>query len=273
MRWRPGAVARAAAILALASCTTGAPPGSAPSAGTADAASAGEVTLYAASSLADAARQLAVAYRAETGTHVVIATDASSALAAQIEQGAPADVFASADVATPQTLIDRRVADPPLTPIARNRLVLVVRAGILPPVRSAVDLARPGLRVIAAGDAVPVTKYAAAVLARVAARTDAPPEYLARVAANTASREDNVRGVLAKVELGDGDAAIVYATDARTARSATTIEIPEAAAVSPLYGAVAITGSRHHAAAVSLLRWLTGPTARAILRNAGFADP
>ena len=105
-------------------------------------------------------------------------------------------------------------------PFAGNRLALVVPASNPAGIASPFDLGRPGVRLVAAGVAVPITAYAAQMVGVLAGLPDAPRDFAAAVEANMVSREDNVRAVLAKVELGEGDAAIVYATDATAAGDA-----------------------------------------------------
>jgi len=131
------------------------------------------------------------------------------------------------------------------------------------------DLARSGIKVIGAGPEVPISKYAAQLIANLARQPGYPAGYASGVAANTVSREDNVRAIVAKVALGEGDAGIVYATDARTGNVG-TVEIPAGANVVATYGAVVTTASRHPAAAGAFLDWLAGPDGQAILASFGF---
>ena len=117
-------------------------------------------------------------------------------------------------------LVDAGLAAGEPIPFAGNRLALVVPAGNPAGITSPFDLARPGVRLVGAGTTVPITKYAAQMVGMLAGLPGAPHDFAAAVEANVVSREDNVRAVLAKVELGEGDAAIVYATDATAAGDA-----------------------------------------------------
>ena len=233
-----------------------------------------ELTVFAAASLRDALGAAVAAYEtASPGVAFALSFDASSALRAQVEQGAPVDVFASADTQNPEALVRAGLAGPPV-PFAGNGLAIVVPAANPARIASPADLARPGVRIVNAGPEVPITAYAAALLANLARLPGYPPGYVAAVAANVVSREDNVRVVLAKVQLGEADAGIVYATDAASAGAAvTTIPIPVAAAVVATYAAVVPTAAPHPAAAAAFVDWLAGPAGRGILARFGFTAP
>jgi molybdate transport system substrate-binding protein len=235
----------------------------------------GEVrlTIFGAASLSDALTAAANAHETEVTVSLSVAFDASSALRVQIEEGAPAvDVFASADMTNPQALVDGGLAVGPVTPFARNRLTIVVPRGNPAGIHDALDLARPGVRVVGAGQAVPISKYVDACLEKLAAQPGYPVGYAAAVAANVVSREDNVRAALTKVELGEADAAFVYLTDAAPSEAVEVVEIPAAANVEAVYGAVVIGSSTHPAEAASFVAWLAGPGGAEILTRFGFLD-
>ncbi len=101
---------------------------------------------------------------------------------------------------------------------------------------------------IAAGDTVPITKYANQLVANLARQSGYPADFAANYAANVASKEDNVAAVVAKIELGEGDAGIVYVTDAKTSTKVTTIAVPDAANVPATYGGVVVKASTNQAA-------------------------
>ena len=250
------------AALLLAGCGT-----TATSAGGSPAADAGTITVYAAASLSDVFEELAAAYTAETDVEVVLSFDASSALRAQIEEGAPADVFASADLANAEALVDAELTDGASRTFARNALAIVVPSDNPAGIEAWGDLAEPGTRVIAAGEDVPITGYATELVDNLAALPDAPDGFADAYATNVVSREDNVRAVLAKVEIGEGDAAIVYETDAQSP-DVTTLAIPERANVVAEYAAVAIADA--DAGAAEFVTWLLDDDAQAILADHGF---
>lgn len=123
---------------------------------------------------------------------------------------------------------------------------------------------------IAAGDGVPITHYAAELVANLAAAPDYPAGFAAAYTANIVSREDNVAAVLAKVELGEGDAGIVYATDAAASDRVDVLEIPAGARVAATYAGVVLRDAAHPEAAAAFLAWLAGPKGRAVLEPLGF---
>jgi molybdate transport system substrate-binding protein len=250
----------------LAGCATAQGPASSPR--------GVELTVFAAASLRDALTEAASAYRARApDVSINLAFDASSTLRTQLEQGAPADLFLSADLDNARRLAQAGLTMSQPIPFASNSLAIVVPADQEGSIREPFDLARPGLRVVAAGRQVPISRYAERLLANLAAGPDAPAGFAQAFEANIVSREDNVRAVLAKIELGEGDAAIVYATDALGSDRVRTIPIPDWAAVSVSYGAVVMAGSPERAAADELLSWLRARDGQAVLARFGFGPP
>jgi molybdate transport system substrate-binding protein len=136
---------------------------------------------------------------------------------------------------------------------------------------SPADLARPWVKVIAAGDSVPITKYAAQLVSLLAKQPGYPADFAAKYEANIVSRQDNVAAVVAQVGLGEGDAGIVYATDAKTSTTVVTVPLPTGTGVVVTYAGVVVKASANAAAARAFLTWLAGPDAQAILASFGFA--
>ncbi len=247
----------------LVSCSAGGSP--------APSAPASGLTIFAAASLKGALERAKSAYEAgNPGGTLRISTDSSAALAIKIEQGAPADLFLSADTTNPQKVVDKGLAAGSVVKFAGNLLTVIVstanRAGIQRPL----DLARRGVKVIAAAESVPISKYASRLVANLAKMSDYPADFAARYEANIASREDNVAAVVSKIELGEGDAAIVYVTDAKASKNVTSIPVPESANVPATYGGVVIKASHDAPAARAFLDWLAGPDGQAILASLGF---
>jgi molybdate transport system substrate-binding protein len=232
-----------------------------------------DLTIFGAASLSDVLAEVESTYEATVpGTTLTLSTDSSAALATQIELGAPADVFLAADTTNPAKLVESGFARGDAVVFARNRLSLIVPRGNPGRIASPADLARPGVKVIAAGDEVPITRYAKRLVASLANDLAYPPYFAQRYAANVVSKEDNVKAVAAKIALGEGDAGIVYATDARASADVETVEIPEAANVTASYAGVVLKASRHPAAA-TFLDWLVGPAGQAVLARFGFLPP
>lgn len=269
------AAALAAALLAAA-CTGGsASPSPAPSSLASPSAQAAlELQVYAAASLRTALARAAAAYRGvEPGVQLTVSTDSSAALEAKIEQGAPADVFLSADTANPQRLVGKGLAVAPVAPFAGNLLTVIVPAANPAAIVAPEDLGRHGLKIIAAADSVPIARYTAQWLAKVAALPSYGSDFADRYAANVVSSEDNVAALVAKVALGEGDAGVVYLTDAAASGKVGAIEIPADQNVLATYGGVVVAASAHREAAAAFLAWLAGPGGQAVLASLGFVAP
>ena len=228
------------------------------------------LTLFAAASLREVTDELEAAWtQVAADVPLTIATEASNVLAAQIEEGAQADVFISADDAQTRRLADAGLTAAQPVRFARNEIALVARPD--GPLAGIADLAAAGTTIIVGGPGTPIGRYTEQVLQALASEMPDPDGFAAAVAANIASREDNVRAALAKVELGEGDGAFVYRTDARGSDDTIEIELPTAARIEAPYSAVRLGDDER---AEEFLEWLDGPTAGAILAEAGFeVDP
>jgi len=279
MRSRLGAVLSVLAVVLIACSASGAtsptaPAASASTASTAPSAATAELTIYAASSLKSALDKARTEYEAANpGTRLVISTDASSALETKIEQGAPADVFLSADTANPQKLVDKALANGSLTNFAKNRLTVIVPKDNPAKIQTPADLAKAGVKVIAAGDAVPVTKYANKLVGNLAKEPGYPPDFVDAYNANIASREDNVGAIVAKVGMEQGDAAIVYMTDANAQADVAPVDVPPDANVIATYAGAVVKSSANPSASNAFLTWLAGPDGQAVLSGFGFLPP
>lgn len=234
--------------------------------------SAATLKVFAAASLTDAFREIAAVYeKAHPGDTVELSLAGSQVLRTQIEQGARADVFASADLDHAEVLRrgghlgSHRV-------FARNELVVVAPAG--GKVARLGDLARPGLKLVVAGSTVPVGRYTTQTLGKLAAAGLYGDDFQARVTANVVSQETNVRIVLSKVALGEADAGFVYVTDARTAPGKVeTIEIPDRYNVVAQYPIGVLAASAAPEAAAAFVALVVGPEGTEILRRFGFEIP
>ena len=259
-----------------ASPTASTAPSTAPTAATSAAPSAAPaaLTIYGAASLKGVLDKVKTAYEtANPGTTLTISTDSSATLETQIEQGAPADVFLSADTTNPKKLVDKGLAAGAAVTFAGNKLTVIVPTANPAGITSPRDLAKTGVKVIAAGDSVPITKYATQLVANLAKEAGYPADFVAKYTANIASKEDNVKAIVAKIELGEGDAGIVYVTDAKASTKVTTVDVPDAANVPATYAGVVVKASKDAAAAQAFLTWFAGPDGQAILGSFGFLPP
>ncbi len=200
-----------------------------------------ELAVFAASSLTESFEAVAAAFEAEQGVEVVLNFAGSSTLSTQILQGAPADVFASADEAQMGMVAEAGLLKGEPQTFAQNRLVVITPAGSA--IQTLRDLAEPGVLLVLAGPNVPAGRYALEVLGRLNAVYGA--DFSARVLANLVSEETNVRQVAAKVGLGEADAALVYATDAAVLSGVDIIEIPAAYNVTARYPIAVLADSGH----------------------------
>ena len=235
------------------------------------AAGDGEVVVLAAASMTDVVTEIAAAFTSSSGRPVRCSFAASSTLARQIEAGARADVFISADVAWMERLADADLLDAPAVDVAGNRLVLVVPSADAngmrhPPVdpARADDLTAITGR-IAVGDPahVPAGRYARAALEHLGAWSEVEPRLVATV---------DVRAALRLAQLDEVDAAIVYASDAAVAGRVSVAAIFGAGAHPPIrYPAAALRGADEDAR--RFLAALREAPARRLLRTAGFTVP
>ena len=246
-------------VLALgASCGEDKPKQSAASSSTATtAASAGNLTVLAAASLSESFKELGTAFEAKhPGSKVTFSFDASSALATQANNGAPADVFASADQANMKKVTDAGNTTGPKV-FAHNKLAIIVAKGNPKKVKSLADFTK--VNFVLCAPEVPCGKYGLEALSK------------AGVKAQPKSLETNVKGVVTKVTSGEADAGIGYVTDAKAAAASEGIEIPEAQNVVAEYPMAVLKQSANSNLAYAFLDFVLGPEAQAVLAKYGFA--
>jgi len=188
----------------------------------------------------------------------------SDELATQISEGAPADVYAAASSKYPQELYEEDLVDEPVT-FATNRLVLVVPKANPAGIESVEDLLRPGTRLVVAAEGVPVGDYT---------RTALEALGLSKALHNVVSNEDDVKGVTAKVSLGEADAGFVYATDVTPVEDRVlAFELPDDAQPPIEYQVAVVADSDDEEAAAAFVERLLGPVGREALERAGFVVP
>lgn len=236
---------------------------------------AGRVTVYAAASLRDAFTALGRDFQARNPAVVVEFSFAGSQqLAEQIGYGAPADVFASANVRLMDAVVKtgRVTASAPRI-FARNRLVVVFPKQNPARLRSLKDLARKNTSILLANKAAPVGSYSLDFLAKAAAQKDFGPTWRTAVLSNVVSYEEDVRAVFAKVSLGEADAGIVYASDivADRAKTVGVLEIPAALNTIAAYPIAPLTDSPNPALARAFVDFVLSPDGQATLAKYGFA--
>jgi molybdate transport system substrate-binding protein len=252
-RIRSAAVLLVAALV-LAAC------GDDSSGGGSGAGSPAEIKVFAAASLTAAFTELGAQFTAANGgTRVSFNFAGSQALATQIQQGAPADVFASADVPN-MDKVRGLVADPQV--FTGNLLQIVVEKGNPKGVKGLDDLAGSDLKVVLAAEEVPAGKYAKQILDR------------AGVSVRPVSREDNVKAVVTKVSLGEADAGIVYVTDVTAGGDQVEgVDIPEEQNVVATYPIATVKASKAQDKAQAFMDLVRSDLGQQVLENHGFLPP
>jgi molybdate transport system substrate-binding protein len=210
-------------------------------------------TVFAAASLTDAFPKIA--------PHARFSFAGSNTLAAQIRQGAPADIFASANTTLPEALHQDGFCSKPVV-FTRNTLVLIVPSSNPAGIHSVFDLRHSGIKLVIADKGVPVGSYTLQVLKNM---------NLTGVLKNVVSRENDAREVLAKVALNEADAGFVYSTDARTVpKKVRVLKIPAWAQPKVQYGICVVSASHNKPAANAFIRRVLSSTGQKILLRYGF---
>ena len=236
-----------AAIALLAGC------------GTNQAGQPKALIVFAAASLTEAFEKIAPGFeRDNPDVKVRYNFGGSSALAQQINQGAPADVFAAASPATMKTVTDAGNGDAVASTFARNQLAIAVPPNNPKGIKGLADLARPGLKVALCAEQVPCGAAAKTVLA--AAGVKLTPVTL----------EQDVKAALAKVRLGEADAALVYRTDIRSLSDVEGVEFPESAKAINDYPIVVVKNAPNKAAAQAFVAYVTAGPGKTVLAEFGF---
>jgi molybdate transport system substrate-binding protein len=226
---------------------------------------AAELNVFAAASLTDALREIAASFDKQTGSRVNLNFGASSLLERQIEEGAPADVFVSADEAKMEELAQKGLIKPETRKdLLGNSLVVVVANDSRLTIEAPEDLLRPEIRKLALADpkAVPAGIYAQKFLER----ANLFEKLRARIIPT-----ENVRAALAAVEAGNADAAVVYKTDAAISKRVRVAwSVPPGQAPPIVYPVAVLRETRQPQLAAGFVRFLQSPDARAIFTRFGF---
>jgi len=230
------------------------------------------LTVYAAASLTDAFRDLGRALEAaHPGLTVQFNFAGSQQLALQIEQGAPADVFASADQRWMSYAAEKGLVAGDGAIFARNRLVAIVPRTNPARIAGLPDLARRGIKLVLAAEVVPAGRYSREALGKLSAAAGFPAEYDRKVLANVVSQEENVKAVVAKVQLGEADAGLVYRSDVTpsVARYVRFVEINDPYNVIASYPIAVLTDARNAEAAKWFVDLVSSAVGQQILERHG----
>lgn len=232
------------------------------------------VTVFAAASLTEAFTLLGKTFEQQhPGTAVKFNFAGSQVLATQMEQGAKADVFASADQRWMTYASEKNLLGSAPVPFARNRLVVITPKSNPGGIGTLQDLVRPGLKLVLAGRQVPAGAYAREALTRLAGTPGFPVRYDQLVLANLVSEEENVRAVAAKVQLREADVGIVYQTDVTVALrpQLRILEIPRSSNPIAEYPIATVRGG--NALGAEFVKLVLGSEGQAVLQARGFLPP
>lgn len=264
MRRALAALAAAALLTVAAGCGTEATPTSTSSSGAASApAASSALTVFAAASLKGTFTTLGQQFEAaQPGTKVTFSFAGSSDLVTQLQGGAPADVFASADAKNMDKVTADNLASGTPVDFASNTLEIAVPPDNPAGITSLQDLTKSGVKVVLCAPAVPCG--AAAQQVETAAKLDILP----------VSEESSVTDVLNKVQTGEADAGLVYVTDVRSAGDKVTgVTFPESSEAVNRYPIVPLATSKNGDLAQKFTEFVAGPDGQQVLADAGFAKP
>jgi molybdate transport system substrate-binding protein len=230
------------------------------------------LTVFAASSLTESFTDIKTAYHTlHPNVTITYNFNGSQALEQQLANGAPSDVFASADETNMQKASNANLVDSSQI-FARNKLVVIVPSSKPAQIHALKDLANKGVKIDVAASTVPVGKYALQVLDNLGKASDYGSAYESSVKANFVSEEENDKAIVQKVELGTVDAGIVYATDLTAAadKQVTEIAIPDNFNVVAQYPIAVTKSSQHPSDAQAFVQYILSAPGQAILAKYRF---
>jgi molybdate transport system substrate-binding protein len=233
------------------------------------------LTVFAAASLTESFTEIGKQFEAANpGVKVTFNFAGSQQLRAQLEQGAKADVFASANTKEMTTAIisDSLVVSGTQRTFVTNRLAVILPKSNPGKITSLADLARPGLKLDFADPSVPVGQYALDMLTKMSQDATFGATFKDKVVANVVSREDNVKSVVSKVQLGEADAGVVYTTDItpNAAKDLTTLDVPDKFNVIATYPIAPLKDAPEPKLAGQFVEWVLSSKGQQVLTQYGF---
>lgn len=236
------------------------------------AAAGKTLTVFAAASLTETLKQVEPIFeKAHPGLDVRLNMAASSRCRIQIEQGAPADVFLSANTSNMDPLVGAgRVEKPAI--FAHNRVLIIAPKSNPAGVKSPADLAKSGIKLVTCSPEVPIGKYTRIVIDKMEASGEYGSNFKARVLSNIVSEEPNVKGIVAKVRLGEADAGVCYASDVTPAvrPDVKVVGIPDEMNVIGDYPIAVVKGGSQKALAREFMAFMLSDRGQSILAENGF---
>ena len=234
-----------------------------------------ELTVFTAASLTGAFGEIGEMYENETGIHVAFNFDGSQALRTQLENGAYADLFASANTKQMNAVRESGLVNNSSVAIfTRNKLSLIVPKDNPANIRNLTDLARPGVKIVMGTKDVPVGDYALQIIAKLGNDSAYGPDYETEVLANVISQETNVNYVVTKVALGEADAGFAYVSDVTQdmISKIDKIVIPDEYNIIAEYPLGMLMESKYPAESQRFMDLVMSDEGRAVLEKYGF-DP
>ncbi|BCL82338.1 molybdenum ABC transporter substrate-binding protein [Ktedonobacteria bacterium brp13] len=262
-------------VLILAACgNTGTTTTTQSGSGAATKTTTSPVTLniFAASSLTESFNEIKQQYHTlHSDVTITYNFNGSQALEQQIANGAPSDIFASADQSNMQNASTANLVATS-TVFAKNRLVVIVPAANPAHISTLKDLAKPGLKLVVGAPAVPIGKYGLQILDKLGQSSAYGAAYEKSVKANIVSQEENVKAVVEKVQLGEADAGIVYVTDVtqQELSQVTMITIPDQYNVVAQYPIALTKSSTHSQQAQDFINYLLSSAGQTVLTKYHF---
>lgn len=232
----------------------------------------GTLTVYAAASLKNAFTTIGAQFDKANGSATRFSFGGSDTLATQIVQGAPVDVFASANQSQMNVVVAKGLVTATPTVFVHNKLVVIVPKNNPAHIYNLADLGSPDVKLVLAAPTVPVGKYARAAFAVMAHDAAFGPNFLARIQSNTASNETDVTAVAAKVQLGEADAGVVYVTDvtAKVAPLVTEIAVPAVYNQTATYPIAPTKNAANPSLARTFVSYVLSAAGQLALKQAGF---
>lgn len=230
------------------------------------------LTVFAAASLTASFQEIAKAYQAaHSNVKITYNFNGSQLLEQQIANGAPADIFASADQANMQKATKANLVGTPQV-FAKNKLTIIVPASNPGQITSVKDLAKKGVKLVVGVPAVPIGNYALQILDKLGKSPDYGPSYESSVKANFVSQEENVTAVVQKVQLGEADAGIVYRTDVTSAVASKVklIDIPDNFNVIAQYPIAVTKDAKNATEAQAFAQYILSSPGQSVLTKYGF---
>ncbi len=233
-----------------------------------------ELTVFTAASLTGAFGEIGQMFENETGISVAFNFDGSQALRTQLENGAYADVFASANMKQMNAVLDEGLmTNSSIAIFTENKLSLIVPKGNPAKITNLSDLARPGLKIVMGTKDVPVGDYALQIIARLGNDSAYGPDYKTRVLANVISQETTVNYVVTKVALGEADVGFAYISDITEDLSSKVekIDIPDEYNIIAEYPMGILLESKYPLESQEFLNLVMSDEGKAVMEKYGFA--